>query len=117
MAPAHRCHHHPHPHRPAAADWPMQAHDPQRTATSPGRADLADPIVTWSYSLGAEIDTRQIAFADIDRDDTYEAITIDGSEVIARRADGGVIWSTPSMAPSRSTASSTSTATAPTSSS
>lgn len=82
---------------PAAADWPMALHDPQRTAATSGKGNLTAPVPTWRYRTGGALYFTQAMAADADGDGKPELFFVRGSSAVARRLDDTLLWASPSM--------------------
>jgi MYXO-CTERM domain-containing protein len=79
----------------AMADWPMYRHDPQRTGSSPGHANLASPVVSWGRYIGGALYDGQLTSLDVDGDGIAETVFVTAGKLVAKRADDRLVWETP----------------------
>src|SRR5689334_16570488 len=81
----------------AAGDWPMSRHDPQRTGASPGSSNISTPVPFWRTYLGGHLNPDELIAYDVDGDHAPDYLYLEGGKLIARRAAGDLIWTTPTM--------------------
>lgn len=75
-----------------ADDWVMARHDAARTGASSGRTNLPRPAVRWRHYLGGGLSPNQLMITDVDGDGVTDAVYIAGTRVIAKHADGVLVW-------------------------
>ncbi|MEZ4408358.1 MAG: FG-GAP-like repeat-containing protein [Polyangiales bacterium] len=78
--------------RALADDWVMARHDAARTGASSGRTNLPQPAVRWRHYLGGGLSPNQLMITDVDGDGVTDAVYIAGTRVIAKHADGVLVW-------------------------
>ncbi len=79
----------------AHADWPLFAHDPQRTALAIGTSQITKPVPRWRSYLGGGISHAGMMGADLDGNGTSDLLIVSGGRVLARRADDYQLWNSP----------------------
>jgi hypothetical protein len=80
---------------PASADWPHAAHDAQRTGVAVATADIDDPAVYWKAYVGGSIQPTGFLSGDVTGDGSVEIVYVSGGAVIAKKANGALVWQTP----------------------
>lgn len=81
----------------ASADWPMQRHDPRRTATGDGAARMDRPAIAVRHYLGGALAADQYLAHDVDRDGRAEIVFVLGGAIVAKTPFDAVVWETPSL--------------------
>lgn len=75
-----------------AQDWPVSAHDAQRTGYQPQPGAIERPAVAWSVSTGGRLGSEQYTLADVDLDGIEEVLIVAGGRVLAFRPGGSLLW-------------------------